>query len=141
MRVLCFPLAFALASCAATAPGASTGAAPAATVTAGTEGAGASHSSATSSSPQDVANAMNGFSPAARAAAHAACDRVCGRIEACSGRPDPTCRKDCKAQGASRDFATKYAACADQLSCDAIIASLAMSQGPLGQCYTTALGR
>jgi hypothetical protein len=71
---------------------------------------------------------------------NADCARACARWIECAG-PAHECTPDCEGHllATNPKAPAYYADCIERLTCEDLVASLAMNSGPAGHCYTSAL--
>lgn len=87
-------------------------------------------------SPAPATNAPNSLSSTD------GCARSCERMtRTCTAYEDPRCEESCAKSFEEPEQATTFAACIDELSCDDIRRGVAMDYGPIGECWSRALGR
>ena len=70
------------------------------------------------------------------------CARSCERMtKTCAAYEDPRCEESCAKSFDTAEQASTFAACIDALSCDDIRRGITMTYGPIGECWSRALGR
>lgn len=97
---------------------------------------GAVEDGAPSPAPGSATNAPNSV------AAGDGCTRACDRMTTtCRAYEDPRCVESCASNFVDEAQAATFAACIDALSCEDIRRGAAMDYGPIGECWSRALGR
>jgi hypothetical protein len=87
-------------------------------------------------SPAPATNTPNSFSDAD------GCSRACDRMtKTCAAYRDPQCTSSCAANLHSPEQEDAFASCIDALSCDDIRRGVTMNYGPIGECWSRALGQ
>jgi hypothetical protein len=87
-------------------------------------------------SPAPATNAPNSLSQGD------GCTRACDRMtNTCSAYQDPRCVESCDSNFTNDEQAATFAACIDALSCEDIRRGAMMDYGPIGECWSRALGR